>query len=1575
MQADKIVHTWCDALLDASLMKVMSNAVTISSYANGVVSLNNAYSIEASPPTSTGTATDVLHVHYKSETDNDTNTMFQFGYVLPSVWVHTIVHTTETEAQHNGWCIHLDMSTNVAPDCVYKMCVYMFSDGAWEVVQDIDFVWDTHGLPMVLDGARLCTACALHNNHTVAKQTKKPVFVLGFNRVDMGQLPCSHTFALHELEMRVVDKDAQEEATRQNALLDSTAHTHVLASIRTATQLQQPIAILTSDIISNVCREDQTHGILQCTIRGLCQHTERIGVKLQPLHASRRSLAPTLYATHFVDGTFACSMNHLFSTDVDSIEVYLTVDTSPVGVSGVDVDTVNIDITDLQLVPIAMQSSVTKLYDDDESESVGFQTIENLKKDVHELWNITNVIQKTDGPSGPVGKRGAKGERGEAMKYADLTATQKEELRGQRGLQGQRGKAMVFDDLTNEQRALLKGEKGDKGETGRNGETGPVGPIGKAFTFDDFTDTQRELLRGERGLRGDKGDALTFEELTDAQKQVLRGERGDRGHKGDAGERGERGRVGPTGPIGAEGKQGPRGLPGVPGAKGDKGDGGDAGVNGKHGRPAIIKTSFLSTELLRDYVQKSLHLVPNTYYIIDHPSDEQDHGKLFAYTGEIDIELTVCCSYVENIKAVLEEYQATVRTTVQNDRDEWKVLLTLQSDDISVYHLRRGLESSISHSGYLVKESIVTEDAIQHIGKLCGVQGSQGERGEQGMAGTSMLGMRLDFIGTEATRLKIHEPEPNSIFLQVQPSKTHEAGFYLFDEPSRTWKLLQGVDINNSFLQWMTQYVDNPHHESIPLVLSMFSTTQKQMESHYISVRSELQEYRNTNEKWKKYQFEHWKSMGNSQYQQFNTQLSEQSHVMESVVQQVNTIAEKSTNKDEFGVLRKHIDKQNDKLERQYKSLKSSLADYTERQTVDKSVFEQEQDVVQSKLRDLDLSTLKMLKIIQFLKNAPWSKSIKVLKHEHDQLVLMHSNFVTQQEKHNKDTRHYIDKECPAHLKTFQDELHKLTDQLTSSGVVVDRKFAEWCDQYDKRLLDQSTEHTDSVQSLDKKIQTTLDKIKIEMTSATAKKQYAVKQEILEKCNELREHMYTHEQDNKKMTQTIVKRVEASEHRVEQALKKQAQNGDANVRQATATLQSLFDKKLENTNKETSTKLLQTFDVLQNERKESEEQYTNTLGELQTQLTQATTDLSVSTEKLNLKLDEQKQKLMTTFTAQVDRCQTDVHKQIRDAETQHSENVATLQNELRQQHTQHLYDIKGTSKKITDFETRVYDDMERKMSTTKTYTDERSREIDQKYSNAVQSLTNDTQSIDAKCSAIDYTLKARMESVEEHIQQLFSEGQQQCENMVDKNKKDTLASLESLREDTVNQQQHLQQTLNHRHERFETSTQDRFKTQQEHFDRIDGSLLDSKRGHEAFQQHLTKQHSTTIQTIDTLRKEMQHQMHDMYRKMKAENDGLAKQLQEVRRDVLSTVQDKHSELKSEMQQTHTEKTDRMQQQHTQHTQQTKHQLQSIRTIVDDICKYINTFVQEEQQHRKQHDTTLANVVGVLERTFAEMVAE
>ena len=271
-------------------------------------------------------------------------------------------------------------------------------------------------------------------------------------------------------------------------------------------------------------------------------------------------------------------------------------------------------------------------------------------------------------------------------------------------------------------------------------------------------------------------------------------------------------------------------------------------------------------------------------------------------------------------------------------------------------------------SGYVVKESIVTDDAIQMVGRLCGVRGHMGEMGAQGAPGQSMLGMRLDHVGTEATRLKLTTPAPNSVFLQVQPSKSSMAGFYLYD--GTQWRLLHGVDVADSFLQWMAAFVENPNQESIPLVLSMFATTKKQMDGSVQGVRQELAEYRTSNDKWKKFQFEHWKSMGNSQYQQFNTQLSEQSQLAESMMQQLQGITEKSVGRDELAQLRKLVEKQVEHVERQCKNIKSSVSDFTERQTVDKHVFEQEQESVQSKLRDVDASMLKMLKIIQYLKTT-----------------------------------------------------------------------------------------------------------------------------------------------------------------------------------------------------------------------------------------------------------------------------------------------------------------------------------------------------------------------------------------------------------------------------------------------------------------------------------------------------------------------------------------------------------------------------------------------------------------------------
>ena len=1562
----KDTFEWCLTHADSTSFAELEKVLSVYAHQSGVVTLNAAYAIEARADSP------LACIRYSPAQDTDNHTLFQFAYQLPAQWMHTLMHTAETTSAHLGWTIVLDVAIDPYPESIYKASVCMLSCGVWEVVQDTDIFWENAVLKIPIDAASVCTAVSVHRNHstgsTSTSNTKTaPLFALALSRVDMGQFPSPHEITIHAFRMTERDIRAEEEEQKRNTQKALSKQTHILTSIRTADQLRQPVAIVTRDIFETMCAG--SHAILQFSIQGVYQNLSNLRVRFQPVSAqSAVVLSPTTYVGH-VDAsanTFALATNHIFATDVDSIELYFDVSHS---------DGLEIDITDLKLMPIAMQSQVTKLYNEYETDSVGFHTIDGIKKELRDIKHIADIIKKSEGPSGPAGKRGPKGERGEPLRFADLHATQKEEVRGARGVPGPRGRAMVFEDLTADQRVLLRGETGCKGDAGKDGDQGPPGPIGRPFTFNDLTDTQTALLRGERGVKGAQGDALLFEELTTAQKKCLQGEKGERGYKGDTGERGDRGRVGPTGPIGNEGKHGPRGLPGVPGSKGDPGESGERGANGQDGRAAVIKTSFMSVELLRDYVHKSLHLMPNTYYIIDHPSNTEDHGKLFSYTGSLDLEMTVCCSYLENIRAVLNEYNVIVRTTVQTDSDEWKIMVTVQSDDICVHHLRRGLENSISQSGYLVKDSIVTEDALQLVGRLCGVQGHTGERGEQGDSGKSMLGLRLDFIGTDASRMKLREPEPNAIFLQVKPSKTHEAGFYIFEHANNRWTLLQAVDVEDSFMQWMAQYVDNPNQESIPLVLSMFATTQKQMEGHYNNLRHELQDYRNTNEKWKKYQFEHWKSMGNSQYQQFNTQLSENSNLMENVVQQVNTLSDKTVSKDELTVLRKLVDKQNQKVERQYRSARESLAEFTERQTVDKSVFEQEQETVQSKLRDLDMSTLRMLKIIQYLKTAPWTKSVKVLAHENDQLALLHADFAEQQRKTNKDLRKHIEQEFPETIKALQVELHQMVDKMSTNTIALDRNFAEWSDQYDKRLLTQASEHTDSTAQLHKHIQNNIDKMKLEIVSTNAKTLFGTKQEFLEKYNDVRETIYAHEQDVKKTHLTLTKRIETVDAKCETLVKKQIQQVESQLNTKTSELLTTLSKKIEQTVKDTNSKLLQTVDALQKERKETDSKQLQTVHDLQAGLTETQTDLTTLEAKWYAKLDAQKDAGIHSLTSQLERCRADTFKQIKESNTQSADSVSALHTELKQQHTQHLYDAKGATKKINDVETRLCEDMDRKLSATKTYTDERSREFEQKYNNAVQTLTTDTQSIDARCSAIDYTLKARLESVEEHIQQLFTEGQQQCETMVDKNKKDSLSSVESLRQDTTAQYQQVQQSMLSQQKRNDTTLHDTFQNQNTQLDRLEAGLLETKRANETAQQKWTQYEHAHIRQLDLLKKEFQLLVHNAVTDLKKQNGALFKELQDTKRELHTQLETKHKETLSESSANTTAVDRKLQETHTAIREHTNQQLASIRTTVEGVCKHVNQFATDQTTHRQQYDQKLQNVVQLLEKTFVEMMSE
>ena len=1571
----------------------------------GCLALDPAYAVE----------TNTAAFAYTPDAALDAPTPFVYGFVLPAAWYPHRLHHAAAAAVQTFRC-GLVCDTDV-PDCVYRCGLYAKTRAgggldAWEVVHADEAAEWTPGQPLVLDvpTAALAGVYAAHRNRALDPAAKaeavEPALVVGFARVDFGQPPAAHTMRLEALTVEAAAASAHGATGTTSAANAAACATPVLTTLRTPDQLAQPVAVLTETALAPYVGLGHDRPLtVQFLLQGTYAGVDRLAVVFQPANHPPTVL-PALVRP---EGTFAVAGHPVFPSTVTAIEIRLDVGLAPASSTAFV-----IDITDLQATPHAAfggagaggglvtatgggldgSDGAPALHD-----ALDFGTITQLKQRVEQLMDTTQTLQKAAGPQGAQGKRGPKGERGEALRFDDLTSAQQDALRGKRGPAGPRGKQMVFEDLTPEQRGLLRGEKGSTGETGKQGDRGPRGVAGTCFTFDDLTDVQRALLKGERGDKGDRGDALAFEDLTEVQKQALKGKRGDPGHTGDPGKQGERGRVGPMGPVGPEGKQGPRGLPGIPGAKGDKGGTGRSGRDGAHGRPAVVKSSFASVELLRDFVHKSLHLAPNTYYLIDHPDQvggggdqaqgaantvdggaaatvtktpTDDHGALFAYTGALDLELVVGCTYVENVAALLDEYKALLRAQVQTDTDEWRVSLTLRSDDVGVYHLRRGLETALVQSGYAVKESTVTDDALQRVGRLAGVRGHRGETGAQGAPGQSMLGMRLDHVGTEATRLKLGACENHTVFLQVKPTQNSVAGFYLYDGPGGQWRLLHGVDVADSFLQWMAAFVDNPNQESIPLVLSMFATTKKQMDGSVQGVRQELSEYRTSNEKWKKYQFEHWKSMGSSQYQQFNTQLTEQTQLTESMMQQLQGVTEKAVGRDELGQLRKLVEKQVDTVHRQCQALKSSMGDLTEHQTVDKHVFEREQEAVQAKLRDVDASLLRMLKIIQFLKTAPWTAPTKRVQQDVTQLALAHEALKTAHAKRHTEVQAYLDKEFPEALKAVQDEVGAVLEKFAASEVALDRKFVDWGDTYDKRLLAASSDATEATLRVQKELLAHTDRTRAEVVAQLSTKLFGLKQELLEATNELREGANQHEHETKRSVKAVEKKVEEVETALEAAVKKQGAQHDAQWREATEAYRAKLDQAVDKTTKDTDRKLLQTVDALQQERREAATRQADQLKDVAAALTETKTDLLSADERWTERFDEQRQKHATLVDHQVERARLELQKLVQEAAATAAERLAEAQTETKQRQAQLAYDLQAAGKRTTDVDAKLQEAIDRVASQARTSTDERLRELDQKYSNAFQGLTTEVQGVDAKCGNVDYMLKARLESVEEHIQQLYSEGQQQSEALVAKHAKETRAALEGLRDDVVGQQRQGHKTLSEQLQRHEAATTAARKDHADRLDALDAAVAGLRKADEAAAARAAQQAEAQTAAVQQLRADLQDSLREVVKRLDRDQEAAGRALDEATRDVRAQLHAKHDDVATAGATARQALEERVQQQYEARSRETQAQLKQLKGVLEGMCAHVDNFTQKEAAQRAAHETRLQQVVGLLERTFAEV---
>ena len=172
------------------------------------------------------------------------------------------------------------------------------------------------------------------------------------------------------------------------------------------------------------------------------------------------------------------------------------------------------------------------------------------------------------------GEKGEKGNDGKSLTYSDLTAAQKEELRGERGPEGPQGKdgtgititgsEETYDDIITKHPTVGNGEaylakdsgllyiyanrwpspeqgiqfKGDKGDSPTIKVVGGtnINKVGTASVNSNKTGTNEYTITLDylKGEKGDNGKSFTYSDLTEAQKEELRGPKGNDGADGES---------------------------------------------------------------------------------------------------------------------------------------------------------------------------------------------------------------------------------------------------------------------------------------------------------------------------------------------------------------------------------------------------------------------------------------------------------------------------------------------------------------------------------------------------------------------------------------------------------------------------------------------------------------------------------------------------------------------------------------------------------------------------------------------------------------------------------------------------------------------------------------------------------------------------------------------------------------------------------------------------------------------------------------------------------------------------------
>jgi hypothetical protein len=1636
----------------------------------------------------------------------------------------------------------------------YQVALYQWKSG-WSVLKRFGDM-DTTNTELLLSDVELL---------------KGEQLLVGFTRNDFGTI-FEHQICMKSLKIMHTAHSTLVHSPQNEAA--SFSGTVIAKYLKTKEDAREPVAIVPKDTLA-ACEwwggvTDKSHIVLHVELSGTCATAIR-RLDLQLCCVGNKTTFPHVFpicleedGDHGGKCLFSISASPIFS-GVPSIE-QISIFVKPVFSTKSEYEC-DVSIDTLRFTPNIMLSAENAMLTTHAAVAgVPFNdldthtgTLSKMQQKMERLEGTVGGIKQQKGPVGDTGKRGARGDRGEPMRFTDLTEANKTELRGLRGAVGPRGEGLAFDALTDEQKHELTGPVGPRGETGERGEQGTKGERGQAFLFKHFTNEQLELVRGERGVPGDRGACLTFEQLREAEKESLRGERGVRGETGVQGERGEVGRIGPTGPKGGDGKTGPRGLPGIPGTKGGAGSRGKAGIDGSDGQCASICGTFASIELMEEYLQKARQIQSNSYYIIDNEEGDE-HGTLAAYTGCLTFDLLIGCTYVENLLPLFEKHKASIRARVLHSEDMWNVSVDISSDDEGVHALKHALESSIQQSGYEVHSSAVTTSAIRPVGKLCGQRGYQGAPGQTGSPGTSMMGLRLDYIGDEVARLKA-KPENRAIFLQVTVSKTSEAGFYLYDSHANRWSLLHGVSIDDEFTKWMANFLENPHQDSVPIALSMFSTSQKHMDAQYNIIKHELSEYRTANDKWKAHQFEHWKTMGNSQYQQVIMQLNEQKQELENASLQLSHVSDNTIIKEEMNQLRKLYDAQYQKLETGFRAIKdkvsSSAAPDGQQPAVDRAEFDAEIEKTNTKLGEFDLSLVKMIKVMAFLKSSPWNKTTRSIRQDVDKMVMdqesrraalekdLASKIDTQaitmrdtaedvhvmQTKHGQlcdavtkqseefvqhvakqkkqsqrfeyhierdfpetvarwredldsavsrdaviqqkisDTHNKIDLHTEQNDKAASEKVHRLRleltgalDKMRSTTQTQKERTEEIAPRFEKKLANQREEIEDAIEGASTEAASKLDKVKSELQLATdraseimpraekmiqsvsvdfsdkltrlmhdgnarsdtlrselmgayTKENYLIRQEMLDADNDVRQSVSQQEQDIKSIQRAIEKQLQDVDLQTISHCKKNASQcssyakevggelksrcdatdsrigtNEKKVYELAAELSSFverykaqcataedqtsarFESSLAKMSQDTDRKVIKAAELMQGEWQTLEKKVAEQFVDINRFAAEIKNDLHVTDEKWASATDAQQAKAAAETAHQLSRLRAEMQKATHGAECKLGDCQAEWKDSAKQLSDNWQYENKQLAQRLADTEHKITTNIDHRITTTITNTDGKLRELDQRQSNAVQSANDDIHNIDNKCSTMEYMLKARLTSIEEHVQQLFADGQQMCESTVTKNKEEILRTFEKMRTDLMQYQKKTCQNMADqmlRNDEQATERQSKTMTELQAMHKQQRTMVERNA---MFESRLLEKQKTDADVVAQFRKDYQHTV-DTHRGIMRSNQGdiegkLHKATSDLRNDALRAIDERAKRLEASQGESEKRIDKQLQAMSSSFAATTS----ALKRGIDEVLGIVKAASGRQAEYRQAHDERMRSIMAMTSSLHAELTA-